>query len=300
LKDWAAHSIGDVPKASHDLGAQGYRIADLVPGGKPEVAISSGGGIYFFEIPDRPATDTWPRTHVSGNPSDEGFAVGDIDGDGNKDIAATTGESKRVEWYRNPGKSGGSWVVHRVGEVADAVYLDRVELADLNGDGRLDIVVTEENGQASGAKTFWWAQPAALDGNPSWERHALTTQATTHGLDVADLDRNGAMDIVTGEHRGDKRTILWRNDGKGRFTPHEIARGLESHLGSRLHDLDGDGDLDVISIAWDDAGLLWIARNDSISRAPLTAAAPHLDRSGSGAAPSLLGTLRGWLRSLRN
>ena len=300
LTDWAVHRIGDVPKASHELGAQGHRIADLVPGGKPEIAVSSGGGIYIFEIHGNPAAEAWRRVQVSANPSDEGFAVGDIDGDGFKDIGATTGKSRRIEWYRNPGKSGGAWAAHRVGDVPEAVYLDRVELADLNGDGRLDIVVTEENGKASGAKTLWWAQPSSLDGDPTWERHLLTTQATTHGLDVADIDQNGATDIVTGEHRGDRRTILWLNDGKGHFTPHEIARGLESHLGSRLHDLDGDDDLDLISIAWDDASLLWIARNDSISRAPLTAAAPNLAQSRSDSASGPLQTLRGWLRSLRN
>ena len=276
LASWTTHKIGSVPKASHALGAQGYRIADIVPGGKPEVAISSGGGIYYFEVPKQPAVDPWPRTHVSGNPSDEGFAVMDIDGDGFPDIAATTGDSKHVEWYHNPGKAGGAWTVHRAGEMPEAVYPDRVALADLNGDGRPDIIATEENGKASGAKTYWWEQPKSLDGDPAWQRHLLTTQATTHGLDVADVNRDGKTDLITGEHRGDKRTILWLNDGRGNFTPQEIARGLESHMGSLFYDLDGDGDLDVVSIAWDDPGLIWIARNDVITRTPFVNSAANV------------------------
>lgn len=299
LKEWTIHRIGAVPAASHELGAQGYRVADIVPGGTPEIAISSGGGIYFFEVPARPVADSWRRTHVSGNPSDEGFAVGDIDRDGFLDIAATTGESKGVEWYRNPGKTDGAWPVQRVGEMKEAVYPDRVELADLNGDGRLDVIVTEENGQAGGASTFWWEQPNTLEGEPAWQRHLLTTQATTQSLDAADIDRDGDIDLITGEHRGDKRTILWLNDGKGRFTPHEIARGYESHLGSRLHDLDGDGDLDVVSIAWDDAGLIWIARNDAISRAPLSGGKQAMTSPATSAASGLR-KLRDWLRSMVN
>ena len=286
LKSWTAHKIGTVPKASHNLGAQGYRIADIVPGGKPEVAISSGGGIYYFEVPAHPASDPWPRTHVSGNPSDEGFAIMDIDGDGLPDIAATTGESKHVEWYRNPGKSGAAWTAHRAGEMQESVYPDRVALADLNGDGLPDIIATEENGQASGAKTYWWEHPKSLDGDPAWKRHLLTTQATTHGLDVADINHDGTLDLVTGEHRGDKRTILWLNDGQGHFTPQEIAHGLESHMGSRFYDLDGDGDLDVVSIAWDDPELIWIARNDVITRAPFINSKDHMISSASKASGS--------------
>ena len=276
LKSWTSHKIGTVPKASHDLGAQGYRIADIVPGSKPEVAISSGDGIYFFEVPAHPATDPWRRTHVSNHPSDEGFAVMDIDGDGLPDIAATTGESKHVEWYRNPGKPGAAWTAHRAGEMQESVYPDRVALADLNGDGLPDIIATEENGKASGAKTYWWEHPKSLDGDPAWTRHLLTTQATTHGLDVADINRDGTLDLITGEHRGDKRTILWLNDGHGHFTPKEIARGLESHMGSRFYDLDGDGDLDVVTIAWDHPELIWIARNDVITRTPFVNNKDHL------------------------
>jgi len=291
LEEWTSHRIGAVPKASHELGAQGYRIADLVPGGKPEVVISSGGGIYYFEVPADPAGAPWRRVHVSGNPSDEGFAVADVDRDGLPDIAATTGDSKRVEWYRNPGKAGGKWTMHPVGEMQDAVFPDRVALADLNGDGRIDVIATEENGRDDGAKTFWWEQPQSLGGDPAWKRHLVATQATTNSLDAADIDHDGDVDLIIGEHRGAKRIVVLLNDGAGNFKAKEINKGFESHLGARLHDLDGDGDLDVTSIAWDRPGLLWIDRNDAISRAPLSARRARIARPSTDTA-TLMDRLR--------
>jgi FG-GAP-like repeat len=265
---WRSRHLGSVPLASHDLGAQGYRLAQLEAGGPPEIVLSSGDGLYYFAAPDaRAATEPWRSVHVSANPSDEGVAVGDIDGDGLLDLAATTGEGKGVEWYRSPGSGGGQWASHRVGEFSEAVYPDRIEIADLSGDGRPDLIVSEENGEASGAETFWWEQPERPD-RDFWPRHLLTVRGTTNSLDVADFNRDGVVDIVTAEHRGGRRVIIWRNEGAGSFTPQEVSRGRESHLGAQAHDLDDDGDLDLVSIGYDESDV-WLWRNDAIQIAGL-------------------------------
>lgn len=263
LSSWRARRIGAVPAASHALGAQGYRLAQLVPGGRPEIVISSGNGVFAFEIPEEPESSTWPRVHVSASASDEGVATGDMDNDGFEDVIATTGESKRIEWYRNPGTTAGGWTTHVIGALPEAEYPDRVEAADLDGDGRLDVVVTEENGLDRDAETYWFEQPPEGADSGSWPRHLLARQATTNSLDAGDLDADGDVDLATAEHRGDKRLVIWENDGRGSFTPHEISHGRESHLGSRLHDLDHDGDLDIVSIAWDEPHHVWLWRNDS-------------------------------------
>jgi hypothetical protein len=262
---WTSRRLGSVPAASHDLGAQGYKIAQLHPGGPPEIILTSGNGLYYFVAPGSGELgQDWKRVHVSARPSDEGVAVGDIDDDGLLDLAATTGEQKGVEWYRNPGDGSDQWPAYQIGGFPEAVYPDRVEVADLSGSGRLDVIVTEENGEGEGAYSFWWQQPAQPTDLP-WPRHLLTVQATTNSLDLADFDGDGAVDIVTGEHRGDRRVILWHNDGHGGFVSHEIDRGRESHLGVRTHDLDGDGDLDLVSIGYDDDDHIWLWRNDAIA-----------------------------------
>ncbi len=259
---WNSTLIGTVDRASHDLGAQGYHTGQIEAGGKEEIAFSSGNGIYYFRIPADPTAGNWPRVHINGNPSDEGFALGDIDKDNDIDVAATTGDSKRVEWYQNPGNGSADWTAVHIGDFSDAVYPDRTGLGDFNGNGRLDIVVTEENGLNTGAETYWWEQPAdPLAGN--WVRHLVTTQATTNSLDVADLDQNGSPDIVLAEHRGDKRVSLWLNDGSGSFSPYIVDTGKESHLGGRTVDLDQDGDLDIVSIAFDSPNMVHLWRNDA-------------------------------------
>ena len=45
-----------------------------------------------------------------------------------------------------------------------------------------------------------------------------------------------------------------------------VTINTEPGEGSALVDLDGDGDLDLVSIAWDDYKFLHVWRNDAISK----------------------------------
>jgi hypothetical protein len=151
-----------------------------------------------------------------------------------------------------------------VGAFPEADWPDRCEAADLNGDGRVDLIVTEENpGKAADALACWWEQPPAGATNASWPRHTIVVQSTMNNLDVADLDDDGDVDLILAEHRGARRIAVWENDGLGSFTERPVGEGRESHLGGRAVDLDGDGDLDLVSIAYDDFTKLHLWQNDS-------------------------------------
>ncbi|TIM71221.1 MAG: VCBS repeat-containing protein, partial [Mesorhizobium sp.] len=102
----------------------GQALAQIVEGGQPELAVSSGAGVFYFAIPDDPAADPWPRTRICAEASDEGIAFADIDGDGLLDLAAITGHAKGIAWWRNPGDGSADWQRRDVANVPDMVYLD--------------------------------------------------------------------------------------------------------------------------------------------------------------------------------
>jgi hypothetical protein len=258
---FSVHVLGETPLASHDLGAQGHALVRLGPGAPTVFAASSASGTYYFEIPKDPA-GAWRRVRISAETSDEGIAFGDIDRDGLLDLVATTGDAKEVAWWRNPGDGSSDWARQEIGRFPEAVYPDRVGVGDLDGDQRLDVVVTEENGAAEGAEAYWWQQPETL-GSGGWKRHKITSRGSLNSLSVADVDADGKLDVVMGEHRGQLRVSIWRNLGGGRFLEQLIGKGMESHLGARAIDLDGDGDLDVVSIAWDAPATIHVWRNDA-------------------------------------
>ncbi len=268
--------IATLPAASHALGAQGHRLVQIVPGGKPEILTTSGNGAWYITIPaSNPAAGNWPSVRIHANPSDEGLDAADLNGDGFPDVVATTGDSKRVEWYQNPGNGTANWTARVLGGVPEFVYPDRCRIGDLNGDGRPDVVVTEENGAASGALTCWWEHPAAGP-TGTWTRHTLVSQGSTHALDLVDLDRDGDLDILLGEHKGGLKTAVWENQGGGTFVERIVSSGKETHAGLRAVDLDGDGDRDLVGIAWDASATIHLWRNDGTPAAGDDSTPPEL------------------------
>ncbi len=280
---WNKVRIGALPICDHKLSTQYYRTGQLVPGGRPEIVLAQ----YYLEIPSEPEAGDWRAVKYTSE--GQGYAIGDVDADGLLDIAGSyriPGEGQvpgaldvtwwcsAMCWWKNPGDGGGDWKRFDVGK---STHADRYELADINGDARLDLVTTEERypGHVPNASCYWFEQPA--DPKGPWQRHEVVTEWSLNNLDVADMDRDGDMDIVTCEHSmpyggkpapGNERLQVWENDGKGRFTERTIDRNKESHLGAQVVDLDRDGDLDIISIAWRDFKYLHLWRNDAIGSKP--------------------------------
>lgn len=150
---------------------------------------------------------------------------------------------------------------------------DRILAADLDGDGRAEVLATQElvDPEVPEASLFRFhppATPASPATTPApWTRERLFTGYSLNSLGTADLDEDGDLDLVIAEHKGPSpRLLLLENQGPGTpprpFLSREIDRGQESHLGAHLTDLDQDGDLDILSIAWVRYQNLHLWRND--------------------------------------
>lgn len=265
------HQIGSLPVCNHGTSTQGYNQAQILPGGRQEILLNAEG-VYCMIIPDDPGAGEWPTvTLLESGSNGEWVSSGDMDGDGDQDVCLfltsdleSNAGLNRVTWLENPGNIKEQWKTHVIGLTNH--HGDKIIPADVNGDGRLDLVVTEERwpGLDPDAGMYWFEAPE----NPvywNWNRHEIVIQYSMNNLDVADLDLDGDPDIVTCEHKGPAEQLqVWENDGEGNFFLHIIDKGKESHAGARLADLDRDGDMDIVSIAWNDFRFLHVWRNDAI------------------------------------
>ena len=106
-----------------------------------------------------------------------------------------------------------------------------------------------------------WRNPGEIRQN--WEQQEVTSRGSLNSLSVADMNDDGRRDLVMGEHRGALLLSLWRNLGGGRLIEQLVDEGVESHLGARTVDLDGDGDREIVSIGWDAPQTIRVLRNDA-------------------------------------
>lgn len=101
--------------------------------------------------------------------------------------------------------------------------------ADLNGDGRVDLLV----GGWRGGGLVWYE-------NPGWTKHVIDpANKFSTDLEVADVDRDGQPDIlaVTGTGVAWLRHPDWKAHAIANDTVHDIE----------IADFDGDGDIDIVA-----------------------------------------------------
>ncbi len=264
-RGWAFVIIDSLPVTEH-INGQGFEIEDVIKGGKPEILLSAGGGIYYCEIPENVSPENWKFKLAAETESEEGFDCADLNNDGYLEIIAGDTEigdhSTSLYAYINPTDGTVPWKRKLIGRTEHAI--DRVKTADFNGDGRPDVAVSEERwpGKEPDASLYWFKSPEKpLE--DEWKVHKIVTQYSMNNLDVGDIDLDGEIDIVINEHKGSEhKTQVFINDGSGNFKEVTIDTSKENHLGTQLFDLDGDGDLDIIGAGWDYYKFMHVWRND--------------------------------------
>jgi hypothetical protein len=186
----------------------------------------------------------------------------DLDGDGDMDIVVGSRGEERLAWFENPGDGSLNFTEHAIGINAARMGGFNLEYADLNGDGRLDIVGAG-NGRV-GNGLVWIEQPARI--GDAWNAHYIGTFApdSITGLEVADIDGDGDMDVFAGSYsRGEREAddantqitqplgrLGWfeqPGDATATWTRHDVSRRKRGMFDKFIaHDMDGDGDDDFV------------------------------------------------------
>ena len=135
-----------------------------------------------------------------------------------------------------------------------------VYAADIDGDGDMDIV----SASAGNDKITWYENNGADD--PSWTATDIPTNADyPHCVHVADMDGDGDMDIISASTDDDRIAWYENNNGDGSsWTAYDITTSAFGARSVFAADIDGDGDMDIVSASQYDDTIAWYENDGNL------------------------------------
>jgi len=250
---------------------------DRGPDGDVDVVLGHGPGVRYYE------NSSSHRSGLLGDAGSSGqlatfreavdWATGDLDGDGLVDLVVVERDlavpDARVYWMRNLGvdEDGRLELAPHVEIEGTTIHgYESVALGDLDADGDLDVFIGETNHVGFGG-TYCRNGGGAV----AWScGPQVTGYWNVDGVAAGDIDGDGDLDVAAaGEPTaGDTPDAIWweLSANGSTWTSHTIQTAVTGLSGLRPVDLEGDGDVDLMSNTntwWRNNGgspIAWVAK----------------------------------------
>lgn len=259
---WIPHNIGSIPSFLKDMS-----LADLDNDGTLEVITLTydAQALTVFGMKESGYQKLWELLIENLH---EGMDVGDLNGDGQVDIAANG------YWLQNPGHLDNPWNYRSIDEIWHnqednhwARNATKVACADVDEDIRAEVFVCHSEKADYPLVRYDFE-------NGKWEKESLIDSLpAAHSLVVADIDLDGQEEVLTGVNRHRARDIFQE---RGIDPPREyplyilkqtasgwIKKSIDNNGVYNLlaGDLEGDGDIDLIRWTSHDMKDMWLMKN---------------------------------------
>lgn len=186
-------------------------------------------------VPDG-ADKWWARSHA------------DVNNDGLLDFFVINNNATGgwLGWYQT--KDGFTtserYMIAETGPDGGSFAAGDLASGDIDGDGDVDVIGPINPGEWKGpkdpTKVYWYS-------NPDWTPHFIGEfPCFVKDFDLVDLNKDGKLDLVGTCHVAE-RLLVYRQDAPDNWSKVADIHVNNLHEGQHVGDVDGDGDVDVIS-----------------------------------------------------
>jgi hypothetical protein len=235
---------------------RGLAVQDLNGDGKPEIVTCNSGDntISIFQNMSTIGNIAFaPRVDFAAGDGPQSVAIGDLDGDGQPDLAVANYNSGTISVFRNLGV-GVDITTNSFAPKVDfpgLASLDYIALGDMDGDGKLDMVASGGNGSQAISVYRNTATVGSITTNSFAPQVDFAAPGWANSVAVGDLDGDGKLDVALVSQISSVFSIFKNVSVPGSFTTDSFAARVDFDSGWNpngvvIGDLDGDGRPDIV------------------------------------------------------
>ncbi len=206
------------------------------------------GTVGWYENDGSPFTGDWDFHRINSVMVAGAKEVdyGDIDNDGDLDVAVSAYSMGKIMWFENPGDPKNIWKYHHVGNMN---YAFGCALGDMDEDGQLDIIVSAGYYYQDGIRMYYTSDPKG-----SWNHRRISGSAYYCGaINLTDMNKDGHLDVLVTINGWSGQANIYRNPLPGKnprsvqWAQISVVSGLQYPYEVLPIDINDDGNLDVVS-----------------------------------------------------
>lgn len=239
--------------------SKSVHAADLDDDGDLDILYSSinDEGIGWIENNDGLGNFGTPQDITTNTDLPRSAFATDIDGDGDMDVLSASSQDNKIAWYENTngqGNFGSQQIITTEATEANSVYA-----TDVDGDGDMDVL----SASLDDNKVAWYEN---TDGQGAFGPQQIITTIAEGATSVfaIDLDGDDNIDVLSASSLDDKIAWYENTDGQGTFGAQQVLTISLTSGASSVYsaDLDGDGDMDMLSSSGGNDKIAWYENTD--------------------------------------